>query len=277
MTVPLRVGAVALVLAMLVVLPAGVSAVSSGQNAPMIRAGFNASVSSVNWSGYAVIGPTGSVNIALASWVVPAVSCASGERSYSSYWVGIDGFSSSTVEQTGTDSDCSSGVPSYYAWYEFYPSLSHTIGAITVSPGDNIAAGVAYLPKSNAFVIAIKDFTTNASFTKSQAVASAQRTSAEFIVEAPTVCLLIRCHLASLSNFGTSSFGQDYTGLSRGAAMTCSVAINGTALASIGSFGSAVQEIAMVSQSNHDVVKAQPSPLSEDGTSFTVQWLSAGP
>ncbi len=33
----------------------------------------------------------------------------------------------------------------------------------------------------------------------------------------------------------------------------------------------------MVDESNSTTLKAQPSALSSDGTSFSVQWLSPGP
>jgi hypothetical protein len=54
-------------------------------------------VCSTNWSGFAVTAPTGSVSNVEGSWIVPAVSRSRGST-YSSYWVGIDGYSSSTVE-----------------------------------------------------------------------------------------------------------------------------------------------------------------------------------
>src|SRR5438552_15303329 len=60
---------------------------------------------STNWSGFAVTGS--GVTDAKGSWIVPSVTCSS-STTYSSYWVGIDGYSSNTVEQTGTDSHCSS-------------------------------------------------------------------------------------------------------------------------------------------------------------------------
>ena len=54
---------------------------------------------------------------------------------YSSAWVGIDGFSSTTVEQTGTEMDVtSSGKVEYSAWYELYPNAEITIPSITVRP-----------------------------------------------------------------------------------------------------------------------------------------------
>src|SRR5438105_3519625 len=87
-------------------------------SAPRLRDGAS---SSTNWAGYAVTGAAGSVSNVRGSWIVPAATCAAGETSYSSFWVGIDGFNSGSVEQTGTDSDCRNGVPTYYAWTEFYP------------------------------------------------------------------------------------------------------------------------------------------------------------
>ncbi len=247
-------------------------------SAPLIASGsslspvnvLDGSVRSTNWSGYAVNSSSGSITAAGGSWVVPPVICPSSGSSYSSYWVGIDGFQSSTVEQTGTDSDCRNGVPTYYAWYEFYPNPSHKISGITVHAGDVIGAKVTFA--SGTFKAAIKDITTGALFSTSATVSGAARSSAEFIVEAPVVCTLFRCKLASLANFGSVGFGYDSTGVK----MTCDLTMNGVT-GSIGSFGSSVQEITMVSQSSISQVKAQPSPLTTDGTSFTVQWLSSGP
>src|SRR6188472_3762174 len=75
---------------------------------------------STNWSGYAATGRT--FTSVSASWTQPTAICTG--ASYSSFWVGLDGDGSSTVEQTGSSADCSSaGVPSYYAWYEMYPKF----------------------------------------------------------------------------------------------------------------------------------------------------------
>ena len=64
---------------------------------------------STNWSGYAVTGS--GANHVIGTWTQPTVTCARGENSWSSPWVGIDGDNSNTVEQIGTDSDCSGGAP----------------------------------------------------------------------------------------------------------------------------------------------------------------------
>jgi hypothetical protein len=215
---------------------------------------------SLNWAGYAVNGSAGSVADVKGSWVVPAVTCNGGTQ-YSSFWVGIDGYSSSTVEQTGTDSDCSSGSPRYYAWYEFYPKPSFKITSMTVHPGDNMSAEVKYTGKGQ-FTVTITDVTTGKSFSKSAKVNSAQRSSAEWIAEAPWSGGVL-----PLANFGVATFGVDYTGI----ASTNYATVNGIS-GSMGSFGS-LESTTMVN--NNGNVKAQPSSVSADGTSFSVQWASS--
>ena len=68
---------------------------------------------STNWAGYAVTG--GRYTKVTSTWVQPAVTCNG--TAYSSFWVGIDGDTSGTVEQTGTEADCNGSTPVYSAWY----------------------------------------------------------------------------------------------------------------------------------------------------------------
>jgi hypothetical protein len=138
---------------------------------------------STNWSGYAIQTNSGTVvNSVSGSWIVPAVS-GSG-TAYSSAWVGIDGYNSSSVEQIGTDSDLSRGYPSYYAWYEMYPSAMVET-SLAVHAGDSISASVAYAG-SNVFKLTLTDNSTQKSFTTTQTMTGAQRSSAEWIEEAPS-------------------------------------------------------------------------------------------
>src|ERR1700678_2931249 len=58
---------------------------------------------STNWAGYA--DTAGTYTTVSASWTQPAGTCSSGDT-YAAFWIGIDGYSSSTVEQTGTELDC---------------------------------------------------------------------------------------------------------------------------------------------------------------------------
>jgi hypothetical protein len=152
---------------------------------------------STNWSGYAVTAGRGAVTAVSGSWVVPTVS-GSG-TAYSSDWVGIDGFSSPTVEQIGTDSDLAGGTPQYYAWYEMYPSGSVQI-PLAVHAGDTMSASVTY--GSNGFTLSISDVTTGKSFTTTKAAAGAQRSSAEWVVEAPSSY----SGILPLANFGKVTF-----------------------------------------------------------------------
>jgi hypothetical protein len=77
--------------------------------------------------------------------------------------VGLDGYTSETVEQTGTDSDCDGRRPSYYAWYEFYPAGSFEIN-MTIKPGDRMSAKVVY--SGSEFTIMIEDVTTGKSYSQ---------------------------------------------------------------------------------------------------------------
>lgn len=222
-------------------------------------------VCSTNWSGFAVTGPNGSVSDVKGSWIVPSVTCSS-KTTYSSYWVGIDGYSSSTVEQTGTDSDCSSGHGNYYAWYEFYPNPSVQISGFTVNPGDIVTAEVSYSSSTGQFTTTITDGSQH--FSTSGSVSGAARSSAEWIVERPALCRGFRCTLTSLSNFGTVSLGTDYTSVSG----TNYATISGTN-GPIGSFGSSAVRITMVNSSGKTL--AEPSVLTSDGTSFTETWFAS--
>ena len=208
-----------------------------------------------NWSGYAVTG-TGFTR-ASGSWVVPKAKCSSGTQ-YASFWVGLDGYSSNTVEQTGTDSDCASGSPRYYAWYEFYPNPSFQITSLTIKAGDVISAKVVY--SSSKFTVTIKDVTTGKSFSKSATVSSAKRTSAEWIAEAPSSGRIL-----PLADFGTVLFGKDSTAVTS----TCTAASTAHTGA-IGTFSS-IEEITMEKSA---VKEAIPSGLSSDGTSFSVTWAA---
>ena len=93
------------------------------------------SETSTNWSGYADVSSKGSVTAVSGSWQVPAVSnTVAGDVSA---WVGIDGYTSRTVEQTGTDSHVSTvGGPVFnYAWYEMYPDPGIDILRATTPSG----------------------------------------------------------------------------------------------------------------------------------------------
>lgn len=216
--------------------------------------------SSTNWSGYAVTGS--SFTSAKGSWIVPTAKCSGvkGDQ-YAAFWVGIDGFSSATVEQTGTDSDCVGTTPSYYAWYEFYPAASHLISTLTIHPGDHMTASVTY--SGGVFTAKITDHTTGKSFTKTATVSSAKRTSAEWIAEAP--CCTGSGGILPLSDFGTILFGEDSTGITG-----TNYAKDSSTSGPIGNFAS-INEINKVGSSTSPQTSTCGS-LSSDGTSFSCTW-----
>lgn len=230
--------------------------------APEFKIGGVTVSESTNWSGYAVTGA--SFTNAKGSWIVPAVNCSQTPNTYSSFWVGIDGWSSNTVEQTGTDSDCSGKTPNYYVWYEFYPKFSYLVPSVPVSPGDKMSASVDF--SGAEFTVTITNETTGHSFSKSQRVPKAQRSSAEWIAEAP--CCTNGGGILPLSDFGTVDFGQKYTGIT-----DTDFATDSSTSGVIRAFGNAVNESIMVN-GNTGALEAMPSALSSDGGSFTVKWAS---
>src|SRR5579862_3180624 len=102
---------------------------------------WHSQAQSTNWSGYA--GTTGRYTSVSASWTQPAGTCSSGDQ-YAAFWVGLDGYNSSTVEQTGSEVDCIGSTAEYYAWYEMYPGPSQDYTNV-VRPGDQFTATVTYV------------------------------------------------------------------------------------------------------------------------------------
>jgi hypothetical protein len=178
--------------------------------------------SSTNWSGYVATGADGSFTTVTGSWVVPTATC-SGATTYSSMWIGIDGYGGSTVEQDGTDSDCQGATPQYHAWIEMYgdDADSHLDDGSSVTlpnavlPGDSMSATVIY--GSGGWTLTIADLTpgdnwsssTTTTWDPSSSSATPLEASAEWVVERPELCTEnTDCNLASLTNFGTAAFSS---------------------------------------------------------------------
>ena len=223
---------------MLMAAPAAASA-APGSRAPRHRIGRG---TSTNWSGYAVDG-SNATKVA-ATWTEAAVKCAARENSWSSPWVGIDGDTDNTVEQTGTDSDCVNGTPYYYAWYEMYPKSAVT-AALSVRPGDSITGTVSYA--AGLFTLSLKDNNTGASFSTVQTSKKATRSSVEWIVEGPSNGLL--------SDFDSVPFSG------------ASAAINGQTA----SLGSLAGEYPITMQTASVAPRAVSSAIT-GGNAFSVSW-----
>jgi hypothetical protein len=229
------------------------AATTPSQHGPMKFHGLHpgGGIDSSNWSGYAVIGSK--FTFAKGSGHVPEVNCDKTPNSFSYFWVGIDGYSDNTVEQTGTASDCNGTTPVYFAWYEFFPAGIQIID-LPISAGDVIGASVIY--SGGQFTLGIHDHNTGQEFSVTLNAPGAQRSSAEWITESPT---------GVLADFDKSNYGFDNTG-DEGTNRANDKSTSGP----ISDFGSNVVDITMVNSSG--VVEAVPTALTKDGTSFTVDW-----
>ena len=182
-------------------LPAGSAAGPAIFHHPRIRVAGSgnkaAGWASSNWSGYSLTGS--GYSSVTAHWVVQAVS-RSHKATYSSEWVGIDGFSNSSLIQTGTESDYYNGAAHYDAWWEILPAAETVIPSIVVSPGDQMSAKITK-GSGSSWTITISDMSRNETFSTVQTYTGPQ-TSAEWIEEAPSV----GGRIAPLANYGQTTF-----------------------------------------------------------------------
>jgi hypothetical protein len=228
---------------------------------PFSRIG-NDVVTSGNWSGYA-IESSSKFTDAQGSWVEPTATCATAGQQFSSFWVGIDGYSSNSVEQLGTDSDCTGlGEPNYYAWYEMYPAGSVTLSPSTypVHPGDTLTAEVK-VTFSVLYTLTLHS-SAGWTFTTTKFRIGLAKSSAELIAESPEICGLGGCSLASLADFGTAHFTGAQATLAGGTAQPFSA------------FTSASGPHEIIGETSTGTIRAQPSVLSPGtgGDSFSIAW-----
>jgi hypothetical protein len=189
---------------MLSALTIGAMAVSGGaaelapviSHAPRVAVphGVHQTWAASNWSGYAESGQFTGVS---GTWTVPSVS-ASASATYSSAWVGVDGFNNSNLIQTGTEEDYYSGSAHYNAWWEILPAAETPI-AHTVAAGDQMSASIyetatlastggrgSHRGSEHVWVINIADSTQHWSFSIDEGYGG-PGSSAEWVMEAPEV------------------------------------------------------------------------------------------
>jgi peptidase A4-like protein len=211
--------------------------------APMAALGRSANAAaSQNWSGYAAHAK--SYKKISASWVEPTAHCTA-SRTFSSFWVGLDGYNSKTVEQTGTEVDCVSGHARYFGWFEMFPAFPVNFSN-TVRPGDHFTGSVTFTG-SGHYTLVLKDTTRGWSHTVHKTRTGAHHSSAEVIVEAPSSSTGI----LPLTNFGTAHFHN--------------AKVNGAAMGRANP-----TRVIMVDGSGR--AKDSVSALS-GGTAFSVNWL----
>jgi hypothetical protein len=145
-----------------------------------------------NWSGYAASGS--GFSSVTSQWTEPNVTCNSTNDLFAP-WVGIDGYGTPTVEQTGVATDCSSGAPVYQGWYEMYPA-SPVYYSNYVAPGDSITATVT--SSGTSYSLRLTDNTQGWTKTTNQSLV-ASNASVEVIMESPT---------GAYPNFGSVHFSN---------------------------------------------------------------------
>jgi hypothetical protein len=197
---------------------------------------------STNWAGWDNTGST--YTSVSASWVQPTITCARRQTSYASFWIGLDGDGSNSVEQTGSEGDCNRGQPVYYSWYEFYPAYPVNYSN-TVRPGDHFSSTVTY-NGSGKYTLVLTDSTQGWTHTTTGSAPSGLNASAEVIAEAPSS----NRGVLPLANFGTMTFTN--------------ATVNGAALGTVPT----PQKITMVGSS---YTKAAVSNLSGNNA-FSVTW-----
>jgi Peptidase A4 family len=202
---------------------------------------------SQNWAGYAAAGQPGTFTSVSASWTQPAVTCTA-QRTFSSYWAGLDGDGTQTVEQTGTEADCNNGAATYQGWFEMFPNAPFFYNN-AVAPGDAMSASVV-ANGGGAFTLTLSDQTQGWTQTTDQTSATAQLGSAEIIAEAPSDANSV----LPLSNFGTVNFSN--------------AAVDTAPLGNANVAG-----LTMVSAGG--VTEATPSAIT-NGSAFSVTWDSNG-
>lgn len=153
---------------------------------------------SSNWAGYASIATPKYTEVS-STWVEPGASCGS-STSYASFWTGLDGYNSGSVEQTGTLVYCYGGAAYQYAWYEMYPA-SPVYYNVAIAAGDRMTATVTSTSTGN-FTMVLTDSTRGWSQRTTATNSSLARASAEVVAEAPSSS----SGVLPLANFGTVTF-----------------------------------------------------------------------
>ena len=209
------------------------------------RAGYEAALN----QGYGL-------KVVSASWIVPSASCNGGTSNelFSFMWVGIEDFTK--IEQIGTRSDCFGSNPTYFAWYEFWPTQANSVTINQVSPGDQIQAQVSYSISTSIYTLTISDQTQR--WTKTFSGSGGQNLEPDWIVEAPVDSSGQQYPLA---DFGSVTFSS------------CSMTLihNGQIIMAPITYNDQVFQVTMF-DGNTNRILASPSSLSSDGTSFTVTW-----
>jgi hypothetical protein len=198
--------------------------------------------SSLNWAGYvAVHAHFTSVS---ASWIVPAVRAGSAPGSAASFWVGLDGRGTRSLQQIGTTSGLTRGGRYYSAWWEILPGPAVDV-PLRIAPGDLMSASVTSDGRGG-FTLSLRDRTAGELFSVRRIDRAAPLSSAEVVVEAPASAT----GQLPLADFGAVRFSD--------------ARVNGHPL---GSFAWSRVDMTVASHR-----QASPTALAAGGSAFAVAW-----
>jgi hypothetical protein len=160
-----------------------------------------------NWAGAVLTGSE--IDAVTGTFVVPSVNVPDGGDSTQLYcasaWVGIDGFSSQAILQTGVNFCTQNGQISNIAWYEWAPAsmVYWDSNSISINTGDTISATVyATSPTGGTATITNQSNGQSVSYTFSDQSPSLTGTSAEWIMEDAAI---------NGGYFDFPDFGSDFT------------------------------------------------------------------
>jgi hypothetical protein len=155
-----------------------------------------------DWSGLVVTEQTPYDEV-WGTWTIPMVQAPPGASGSfnSAVWVGLGGFVDKNLLQAGTEQDVDpKGNVNYYAWVEWFPGFNYQIQNFPIAPGQTIAVFVssyiggtgiysmANLETGQALPLTVIDPPTPGSgYSGYQYPTSVSTTSAEWIVERPTL------------------------------------------------------------------------------------------
>jgi hypothetical protein len=216
------------------------------------------SVSSANWSGYAVT-PTGDVTAVSSTFIVPTAGLVL--PGFAASWAGIGGYSSQDLIQAGVAEDSFPTNPllgdQYFAWYELLPGsavqLTNCTGVTScaVSPGDSVTVHI-FQTANDVWTIDVSD-SGHWSWSRTGVAYTSTHSSAEWILEAPQVDGV----QSLIAGVGTAHFGPLST-FTVGAGSPQPIAAGGPT------------QINLTTPLISTVNLATPSALAADGQSFNV-------
>jgi Peptidase A4 family len=222
---------------------------------------------SANWAGYVDAGSN--FSYISAQWTEPSITCGSATQE-TAFWVGFDGYTTSTIEQAGSIAECLAGTAYNFIWYAMYPTSVYVIVGPAFASGDTIVAvvtaggGTAYRLSATASVLTTLPgippfYNVVSSFNNSQTCSNCADGSAEWVAQAPGTSSGGQYPLAPFSPWTVSNAG------------VANYPITGTD----GPVGISSFPDTQVTMAKGSAVLAQPGALNGSGTGFTVTWMQS--